>query len=435
MADIRLNKLMRQYQVGMDTIVNCLESAGVIVEKNPNTKISSDLLPLLEERLNQDKDQQNQSIVQPKKETEPTADPPAKKRKTHTIDPSLPADIKKLATEMSTSHDELLKLVKEMRIGKASAPYLDKNKRLLSKLVNIALEHNEFNDAIRTYIDSLSRELFDMIIDLRAPGKHKKANRMKADYIITIRNRYLKALEETIPDEILDIFEVGWDKITFQDSRLLLDTGQERRLACPLSQSRQTYNLFREAFIQRVPPLQVRIHSKQAPEIIKTPEFQEVFQYLQIREDIRLGEFSRRLDLAKFLVKSKINFQDTFLPKDRGPYIQFLVEKQSPDHRFIPVFEKAIDREDAFLFTLKGSRTYIVWENMNENTATYVFPVSKQDYENTLQAIYDYASSDTDYKRMRMHYGQSVDILGTQCRILYHNDLDQWKRDVSLLLI
>lgn len=434
MADIRLNKLMRQYQVGMDTIVNCLEEAGVKVEKKPTTKISSDLLPLLEGSLNQDKNRNKQSIVLSEKEKAQTSEPVEKKLHVYEIDPSLPADIKKLATDMSTSHEELLKLMKEMRIGKASAPCLDKNKRLLSELVRIALEHNEFNDAIRIYIDSLSRELFDMIINLRAPGKHKKANRMKADYIITIRNRYLKALEETIPDEILDIFEVGWDKITFQDGRLLLDTGQERRLACPLSQSRQTYNLFREAFIQRVPPLQVRIHSKQAPEIIKTPEFQEVFQYLQIREDIRLGEFSRRLDLAKFLVKSKINFQDTFLPKDRGPYIQFLVEKQSPDHRFIPVFEKAIDREDAFLFTVKGSRTYIVWENMNENTATYVFPVSKQDYEKTLQAIYDYASSDTDYKRMRMHYGQSVEIFGTQCRILYHNDLNQWKREFSVLI-
>ena len=129
-----------------------------------------------------------------------------------------------------------------------------------------------------------------------------------------------------------------------------------------------------------------------------------------------------------------MNFQDTFLPKDRGPYIQFLVEKQSPSYRFIPIYEQALDHEDAFLFTLTGSRTYIVWENINENTATYVFPVTMANYEAIIQAIYDYASSDVDYKRMRMHYGESKKTIGTECRIINHNDLAQWKREILSLL-
>ncbi len=434
MADIRLGKLMRQYQIGVDDLVGYLEEVGVEVKKSPNSKVPADLLPLLNERFGHKREQNNPEDNPVNKAEEKPAIPVQKKRHTYIIDPSLPDEIKKQAEEMGKNQIELLKLVDEMRIGEMSAPFLNKNKRILSGMVSAAQEHPECNESIRAFIESLSQELYDLIVTYRSGNGKERARMMKTDYIISIRNRYLTALDEIVPDRIMDTFEVGWDKVVFQDGRLLLDIGQDRKMACPLYQSRQTYNLFREAFIQRVPPLQVRIHSKLAPEIIKTPEFQEVFVYLQIRDDIRLGVFSRRLDLAKFLVKSKVNFQDTFITKDRGPYIQFLVEKQAPDYRFIPVFEKALDREDAYLFTLKGTRTYIVWENINENTATYVFPISKGSYESLLQAIYDYASSETDYKRMRMHYGQSVEIMGVSCRILYHNDLNQWKREIASLL-
>ena len=114
--------------------------------------------------------------------------------------------------------------------------------------------------------------------------------------------------------------------------------------------------------------------------------------------------------------------------------MRYLVEKQSPDFRYIPIYEKSLDEEDAFLFTLNGSRLFIVWENINEDTATYVFPVTKSSYNKVIQAIYDYASSDVEYKRMRMHHGQSIYIVGTECRILYHKDLCQWKSSINALL-
>lgn len=433
MAEIRLSKLMRQFQMGQDSLVSILDELGVKVERNPNAKIPEGVLPLLKERIAQGQEQQIKTNKQEPIEKEVTTETPSERPHEYVIDQSLPDEIKRWVYELSDNQIELLKLVDGMRVGKMSTPYLDKNKQLLSRMVSYAQEHPEYNKAIRAFVESLSQELFDLINVYRYTHKKKRRVSLQADYIIVIRNRYLAALDEMIPDEILDTFEVGWDKVVFQDGRILLDIGREKKLACPLYQSRQTYNLFREAFIQRVPPLQVRIHSKLGPEIVKTPEFDEVFEYLQIRDDIRLGIFSRRMDLAKFLVKSKVNFQDTFLTKDRGPYIQFLVEKQSPDYRFIPVFEKALDREDAFLFTLRGSKLFIVWENINENTATYVFPVGKESYEKVLQAIYDYASSETDYKRMRMHYGQSIDIMGVNCRILYHNDINQWKREISSL--
>ena len=47
MAEIRLNKLIKQFRIELDTLVDFLEENGVDVKRTPNAKISSDYLPLL----------------------------------------------------------------------------------------------------------------------------------------------------------------------------------------------------------------------------------------------------------------------------------------------------------------------------------------------------------------------------------------------------
>ena len=40
MADIRLNKIIKQYNIGLQNLVDFLNSIGAEVEANPNAKIS-----------------------------------------------------------------------------------------------------------------------------------------------------------------------------------------------------------------------------------------------------------------------------------------------------------------------------------------------------------------------------------------------------------
>ena len=54
MADIRLNKLIRQFNVGLDDLVNFLKGQGVEVEANPNAKVSDELLPAIEKQFGKD---------------------------------------------------------------------------------------------------------------------------------------------------------------------------------------------------------------------------------------------------------------------------------------------------------------------------------------------------------------------------------------------
>jgi len=47
MAEIRLIKLTKQFNIGLGTLVDFLKSKGVAVESNPNAKVSDEVLPLL----------------------------------------------------------------------------------------------------------------------------------------------------------------------------------------------------------------------------------------------------------------------------------------------------------------------------------------------------------------------------------------------------
>ncbi len=54
MAEIRLNKIIRTYNIGLQNLVDFLGSKGVEVEANPNAKISDDLLPAIEKQFGKD---------------------------------------------------------------------------------------------------------------------------------------------------------------------------------------------------------------------------------------------------------------------------------------------------------------------------------------------------------------------------------------------
>ena len=54
MAEIRLNKLIRQYNVGLDDLVGFLNKIGVDVDANPNAKISDEYIPAITKQFGKD---------------------------------------------------------------------------------------------------------------------------------------------------------------------------------------------------------------------------------------------------------------------------------------------------------------------------------------------------------------------------------------------
>ena len=54
MAEIRLNKLTREFNVGLQTLVDFLKAKGADVEMNPNAKVSDEFIPELQKAFGGD---------------------------------------------------------------------------------------------------------------------------------------------------------------------------------------------------------------------------------------------------------------------------------------------------------------------------------------------------------------------------------------------
>ena len=54
MAEIRLNKLLRQFNIGLDDLVEFLHNQGVEVDANPNAKVSDEHLPAIAKQFGKD---------------------------------------------------------------------------------------------------------------------------------------------------------------------------------------------------------------------------------------------------------------------------------------------------------------------------------------------------------------------------------------------
>ena len=51
MAELRLSKLIKHFNVGLRDLVDYLQTLGVEVDFNPNTKVSDEYLPALEKEF------------------------------------------------------------------------------------------------------------------------------------------------------------------------------------------------------------------------------------------------------------------------------------------------------------------------------------------------------------------------------------------------
>ena len=63
MADIRISKLLKQFNIGLSDLVDFLRKKGVEVEENPNSKVSDEFLPDLQKQFGKDKEALEQAAL------------------------------------------------------------------------------------------------------------------------------------------------------------------------------------------------------------------------------------------------------------------------------------------------------------------------------------------------------------------------------------
>ena len=54
MADIRISKLLKQFNIGLGDLVEFLHKQGADVDENPNAKVSDEYLPAIHKQFGKD---------------------------------------------------------------------------------------------------------------------------------------------------------------------------------------------------------------------------------------------------------------------------------------------------------------------------------------------------------------------------------------------
>src|SRR5512133_367334 len=102
----RLGKLTKEFNLGLQTMVDYLKKKGIVVEANPNTKVSPEAFELLQKEFGSDKSQKKdlgQLLVRPAKGTQVTV----------SINDIHPKDE---SAEVEDDQDEVL--IKDLNIGR-----------------------------------------------------------------------------------------------------------------------------------------------------------------------------------------------------------------------------------------------------------------------------------------------------------------------------
>ena len=409
---IRLNKLIKQYRVGLDTLVDYLHSIGLDVQRHPNAKIDDKYrIPLQEHfgSINVSASHHNSQI-----------------------------DYVSQIKIIQKNHFILLEYFKNNLSLKDFNSIYEEQSSALSELTSFIRKHQDkLHDAekdiqlLKVELSELQKEYTDSFLS-RKKGWKLIGNKITS--IVGLKELYENSQKSLEADKILLRTTVPWDCVIFKDGEILINVDDGRKMSVRMPESKSIFNIFIQTISKKLSPIEIVIHSKISPEIVKTPDFNEVFCFLSLKEKYELERFAISHEVIQFIKTAHQNFQEAFLPKDKSKYLYYLVEKQADDYRYVPFYEKSIDSQDAILFTIKGKGLFLIWENINPNTATYIFPVSENQYETVAQSIIDYAASTGTKKRLRIHYGISNHLMGVPCRIVNHIDFNTWRDGIERVI-
>lgn len=248
---------------------------------------------------------------------------------------------------------------------------------------------------------------------------------------------------ETIRKRISSLcrFYVSWSIVKFHKGfiEIIFEDFGSVKVNC--LKSRESFNLIKINILKKMIPFKaIWIRKDRRLIIPKKVDLNNVLLYLSIKEELS-NVISPSFNAILFFSTS-IKNQKAFLRPffDKSLYLEYWSNRQSENYKIIPVIEKrwngsSYDCEDAFLFTIElDSSIVIVWENTNNERATYLFSSSSNTYFEDIQTIFDYVSSSNKHKRKSLRYKLGVKEILYTYKSIYHVDYDLWRNGIEKML-
>lgn len=180
-----------------------------------------------------------------------------------------------------------------------------------------------------------------------------------------------------------------------------------------------------------IPHLTVHFGRNGEANIVNADELHETVVALQVKNDLAklIREGKTTTEILKTIDQLSKKQQRIFIPQDKTPYINFLLEKHVTNkYPLVPIVEYiGGSREEGALYTVMiDDQPNIVWENNNDSRASYVFRCTEENYIETRQLVFDFIMAEVSKKRRYLNSKECTTIFKEKPRMVVHSNLKSW---------
>ncbi len=193
----------------------------------------------------------------------------------------------------------------------------------------------------------------------------------------------------------------------------------------------ETVGSMRKHLKKMMPHLTVHFGNNGEATIVNAVNLHEMVIALQIKNDLAklIREGQSTVEILKKIDQLSKKHQHIFIPRDKTPYINFLLGKHAADkYPLVPIVEYiGGSREEGALYTIIiDNQPNIVWENNKDSRASYVFRCTEDDYIETRQQVFDFIMAEAPKKRKYLNSKECTNIFKEKPRMVVHNTLASW---------
>jgi hypothetical protein len=225
--------------------------------------------------------------------------------------------------------------------------------------------------------------------------------------------------------------EVDWEDITIADKYIIISEPFGGELHWFDKNVNASMNSLLHFLSSKLPKLIVEYRINSAPVILNPEVLHDGITLLSVKNDLS-GFVSSQEDSSFILDTFDKGVSATsrlFMPRDISPYVDFLYDKQEKEQYPIIPVEEYIggSKEEGALFTIiDKDQPFIVWENFNDARATYVFPCTRENYQERRQLLFDFIVTGGSGKRQFLRTDDCSELFGAKPMMLVHNNFESW---------
>lgn len=293
---------------------------------------------------------------------------------------------------------------------------------------------------ISEYISEWHRKELEKHKKRIANAKYKKSKEQKEKLITgrEVDEEVRKFQNKTLLSN--GIFQIGWNEVLFRDGFYILELSNSAKKTLIYrvkdNHSRSAFNNIRSLIEKRLPPLQVEVEDEQIVNVYNKPSLESIISLMEHK--VLQSSTHKKKSISVKKERKELNPKEAkvYCKQFKSRYIKYLCDKQLDNYNVVCCIEYRVNsnnifvREYSFIFTIKETNNliYLAFENTSNWRCTYLFPIPKETWGESVDLIYEYFVSNEVNKRQQMaSYQVDLCLPGNYAYLrVYHKNYTEW---------